>query len=104
MISTLCTAKEQYKTEFKNALDTFAERLCSYVSTETGEWSVKGFIDVYKNIYTISSDTKIVSKILEIHIFPQIIRFAEQIGYNIILAEQQNYYPDLTFVCKKDET
>jgi hypothetical protein len=73
------------------------------VATETGEWSVKGFIDVYKNIYTISSDTKIVSKILEIHIFPQIIQFAEEIGYNIILAEQQNYYPDLTFVNKKNE-
>jgi hypothetical protein len=100
----VCSSKEQYKMEFKNALDAFAEQLCGYVSTETGEWSVKGFIDVYKNIYTISSDTKVVSKILEIHIFPQIIRFAEQIGYNIILAEQQNYYPDLTFVNKKDET
>ncbi|MDR1115285.1 MAG: EcoRV family type II restriction endonuclease [Tannerella sp.] len=96
--------KAHYKTEFKKALDAFAEKLCSYVSTETGEWSVKGFIDVYKNIYTISSDTKIVSKILEIHIFPQLIEFAEQIGYNIILAEQQNYYPDLTFVDKKNET
>jgi hypothetical protein len=95
--------KEQYKSEFKKALDAFAERLHNYVATETGEWSVKGFIDVYKNIYTISSDTKIVSKILEIHIFPQIIQFAEEIGYNIILAEQQNYYPDLTFVSKQDE-
>jgi hypothetical protein len=96
--------KEHYKTEFKKALDAFAEKLRSYVSTETGEWSVKGFIDIYKNIYTISSDTKIVSKVLEIHIFPQIIQFAEQIGYNIILAEQQNYYPDLTFVYRKDKT
>jgi hypothetical protein len=96
--------REQYKSQYKKALDAFAERLHNYVSTETGEWSVKGFIDVYKNIYTISSDTKIVSKILEIHIFPQIIQFAEEIGYNIILAEQQNYYPDLTFVNKKDET
>ena len=96
--------KEQNKSRFKKALDAFAERLHTHVATETGEWSVKGFIDVYKNIYTISSDTKIVSKILEIHIFPQIIRFAEEIGYNIILAEQQNYYPDLTFVNQKDKS
>lgn len=96
--------KNEYKYQFKKALDAFAEKLRSYVATETGEWSVKGFIDVYKNIYTISSDTKIVSKILEIHIFPQIIQFAEEIGYNIILAEQQNYYPDLTFVNRADET
>ena len=95
--------KEQHKSSFKKALTVFAEKLQQHVSTENGEWSVKGFIDVYKNIYTISSDTKIVSKILEIHIFPQIIQFAEQIGYNIIVAEHQNYYPDLTFVNKKDE-
>ncbi|MDR2058339.1 MAG: hypothetical protein LBP83_08710 [Dysgonamonadaceae bacterium] len=38
-------------------LDAFAERLYTYVATETGEWSVKGFIDVYKNIYTISSSS-----------------------------------------------
>jgi hypothetical protein len=96
--------REQYKIDFKQALVAFAEKLRNYVATETGEWSVKGFIDVYKNIYTISSDTKIVSKILEIHIFPQIIQFAEEIGYNIILAEQQNYYPDLTFVNKQNES
>jgi hypothetical protein len=96
--------KEKYKSDFKNALDAFAGKLRQYVATETGEWSVKGFIDVYKNVYTISSDTKIVSKILEIHIFPQIIQFAEEIGYNIILAEQQNYYPDLTFVNRQDES
>ncbi len=75
-----------------------------YVSTETGEWTVKGFIDVYKNIYTISSDTKIVSKILEIHIFPEILRFADNSGYKIILAEHQNWYPDLTFVHKENDS
>ncbi|KDN54567.1 type II restriction endonuclease [Flavobacterium seoulense] len=95
--------KNKYKTEFKKALDTFTEKLEKYVSTENGDWSVKGFIDVYKNIYTISSDTKIVSKILEIHIFPQILQFAEENNYNIILTEHQNYYPDLTFIHKENE-
>ncbi|MBP1638003.1 MAG: restriction endonuclease [Bacteroidetes bacterium] len=95
--------KNNYKLDFKKELDKFAERLKKYVSTDNGDWTVKGFIDVYKNIYTISSDTKIVSKILEIHIFPQILQFAESIGYNIILAEKQNWYPDLTFVNKMNE-
>ncbi len=93
--------KIEYKTEFKKELDKFADRLEKYVSTDNGDWSIKGFIDVYKNIYTISSDTKIVSKILEIHIFPQILHFAESIDFKIILAEKQNWYPDLTFVRKK---
>jgi hypothetical protein len=95
--------KNKYKLEFKKELDNFANRLEKYVSTDNGDWSIKGFIDVYKNIYTISSDTKIVSKILEIHIFPQILQFAESIDYKIILAEKQNWYPDLTFVSKKND-
>lgn len=39
------------------------------ISTEDGNWVVKGFIDVYKNIYTISTDTKVISKIIELYIF-----------------------------------
>lgn len=95
--------KNKYKSDFKKELDKFADKLEKYVSTDNGDWTVKGFIDVYKNIYTISSDTKIVSKILEIHIFPQILLFADSIGYKIILAEKQNWYPDLTFVKKDNE-
>lgn len=95
--------KNKYKLDFKQELDKFADKLEKYVSTDNGDWTVKGFIDVYKNIYTISSDTKIVSKILEIHIFPQILQFAESIGYKIILAEKQNWYPDLTLVNKSNE-
>jgi len=97
------TEKNKYKSDFKRELDKFADKLEKYVSTDNGDWSVKGFIDVYKNIYTISSDTKIVSKILEIHIFPQILQFADSIDYKIILAEKQNWYPDLTFVHKKND-
>lgn len=94
--------KKQYIEEFEKSLTGFVDELQKYVSTETGEWTIKGFIDVYKNIYTISSDTKIVSKILEIHIFPEILRFADNSGYKIILAEHQNWYPDLTFVHKEN--
>lgn len=92
--------KAKYKKKFEKALNELVKDLKSYVSTETGEWTVKGFIDIYKNIYTISSDTKIISKILEIHIFPKILQFAEKFGYKLILAEYQNWYPDLTIIDK----
>lgn len=95
--------KNRYKSEFKKELQKFANKLEKYVSTENGEWTVKGFIDIYKNIFTISADTKIVSKILEIHIFPLILQFAESVGYKVILAEKQNWYPDLTFIHKKND-
>ncbi len=95
--------KGEVKQKFKADLKKFTEKLSDYVSTDNGDWTVKGFIDVFKNIYTISSDTKIVSKILEIHIFPQILQFAENLGYNIVLAEKQNWYPDISFVKKDNE-
>jgi hypothetical protein len=95
--------KNKYKIDFKSKLDAFAKELKNYVSTKDGDWTVKGFIDVYKNIYTISSDTKIVSKILEIHIFPKILEFAEKNKYKLILAEQQNWYPDITFTLRDNE-
>ena len=53
------------KTEFIRQLKGFANTLTQYVSTNSGDWSIKGFIDTEKNIYTISFDTKIISKILE---------------------------------------
>jgi hypothetical protein len=86
------------KAAFSQGFQAFVQNLRAHVSAENGEWTVKVFIDIYRNIYTISSDTKIVSKILEIHLFPQILRFATEQGYSIVLAEHQNWYPDLSFV------
>jgi hypothetical protein len=94
----------QTKQLFKQQLKTFAETLGGHVSTKDYQWTIKGFIDVFQNIYTISADTKIVSKILEIHLFPELLKFAETNGYRIVLADHQNYYPDLSFVSAKDES
>jgi hypothetical protein len=88
--------------------DLFARQLKDFASTlpdvltKDGEWTVRGFIDIFKNIHTISSDTKIISKVLELHLFPHFLAFAESIGYDIELATYQNWYPDLTFLSKRD--
>ncbi len=91
------------KEEFESQLKEFVNGLQEHISTKNGQWTVKGFIDVFQNIYTISSDTKIVSKILEIHLFPKIVEFARKYGYKIVLADHQNYYPDISFVKSDDE-
>ena len=96
--------KELEKQNFRNKLSEFVQCLKSQVSTDSNEWTIKGFIDNFKNIYTISADTKIVSKILEIHIFPKILQFASENNYKIVLADHQNYYPDISFVSNSDET
>lgn len=95
--------REQLKAEFKHIFTDFVETFKSHVSTDDDQWTIKGFIDVFQNIYTISKDTKIVSKILEIHLFPKLLEFASQYNFHIVLAEQQNYYPDLSFVSAEDE-
>jgi len=92
-----------YKKDFEKRLREFVSRISSQVSTEDGQWTVKGFIDVFRDIYTISSDTKIISKILEIHIFPQLLQFAQENGFKVVLAQHQNYYPDISFVKDDNE-
>lgn len=89
---------------FAEKLEAFVAELKDCVSTADGQWTVKGFIDIFENVYTISSDTKIVSKILEIHLFPQILAFAQANEYKVVLAEHQNYYPDISFVKASDES
>ncbi|OGR56915.1 MAG: hypothetical protein A3I11_03160 [Elusimicrobia bacterium RIFCSPLOWO2_02_FULL_39_32] len=91
------------KGQFKQYLKNFVDSLVEHVSSNDQQWTIKGFIDIYKNIYSISSDTKILSKILEIHLFPKILEFAQKYSFNIVLADHQNYYPDISFVFKDDE-
>lgn len=67
------------------------------ISTYDGNWVVKGFIDIYKNIYTISSDTKVIPKIIELYIFPKILEFAQKNQLELELTKEQNFYPDITF-------
>ncbi len=87
------------------SIDDFRSSLLGHVgdfrrtlATENGDWTIKGFIDVYKNVYTISVDTKVVSKIVELMLFPVISRFASSHGFRLVLSKEQNHYPDLTFI------
>lgn len=73
------------------------------LSTPDGSWSVKGFIDIAKNVYTISVDTKVISKIIELMMFPVLKAFAEENKYKMIFSAEQNHYPDVTYVSPKGE-
>lgn len=84
--------------DFHAQLITFEEKFRQALATPDGAWVVKGFIDVHKNIYTISVDTKVISKIIELMLFPVIVEFANTFHYQFILTEHQNHYPDITFI------
>ena len=86
--------------EFFNLLTEEVKTYKSYLETDSHDWIVKGFIDIDKNVYTITNDTKIVSKIIEILLIPKLDKFAHDHGLELELPSKQNFYPDLTF---KDE-
>jgi hypothetical protein len=85
---------------FQNSLLRHTENFRRVLATPSGDWSVKGFIDAAKNIYTISVDTKVVSKIIELMMFPVLLKFAKENGYEMVLSSEQNHYPDVTFITK----
>jgi len=83
---TFITLLRKEVTTYKKALE-----------TSNHDWIVKGFIDVDKNVYTITNDTKVVSKIIEILLIPKLETFASKNGLQLELPSKQNFYPDLTF-------
>ena len=83
--------------QFLTHLQAHAASFAKAVATNEGEWIIKGFIDVYQRVYSISVDTKIVSKVLELLLFPMFVEFAKKHGLAIELCQHQNFYPDLTF-------
>ena len=50
-----------------------------FLETDSQDRIVKGFIDIDKNIYTITNDTKVVSKIIEILLIPKLDSFARKL-------------------------
>jgi hypothetical protein len=85
------------KKQFLDALQDEVATFNSAVSTPNGDWIIKGFIDITNNIYTISVDTKVISKIMELLLFPELERFAEKHNLKMKLPKQQNFYPDISF-------
>lgn len=89
------------KDEFLRLLSKEAGTFKNLLETGNKEWIVKGFIDTNKTVYTISHDTKVVSKIIEIILIPHLANFAIEHDLELQLPSKQNYYPDLTFIDKE---
>jgi hypothetical protein len=87
--------------EFLAQLQAHSATFAKAVATNEGDWIIKRFIDIYRQIYTVSVDTKIVSKVLELLLFPMFVDFAKQHSLDLELCPQQNFYPDLSFVDKQ---
>ncbi len=92
---------EKEKEKFFESLKTFTDSLSSKLIHDN-QWTIRGFIDIFKNIYSLTTDSKVLSKILELHLLPELLSFSEVIDYKIEPAEKQNWYPDFTFISNKN--
>ena len=90
-------------TDFERQMREYMPDFKATLSDDIDDWIVKGFIDTYHNVYTISVDTKVVSKLIELMLFPIFTDFARRHSYELHLAEHQNYYPDITFISRDGE-
>jgi hypothetical protein len=84
--------------EFLEALQAETDGFAKAVATDEGQWIIKGFIDIHRRIYTISVDTKIVSKVLELLLFPMFVEFGKKHRLRLDLSPQQNFYPGISFI------
>ena len=87
--------RELFLCELKLFAAGLAERIARH-----GEWNIRGFIDIFRNVYALSSDSKVLSKAMELQLLPELLSFAEITGYDIEPAEKQNWYPDFTFISR----
>lgn len=62
------------------------------------EWYIKGIVDSKKRLYTISDDTKLISKIFELVSIPIITKAVTPYVISWEIEERQTVYPDLTLI------
>ncbi|MBL7063836.1 MAG: hypothetical protein ISS49_06440 [Anaerolineae bacterium] len=61
-------------------------RLERDLQTEDGLWTLRGFIDTARRVYSLGSDTKVISKALELMLLASITRFWEDRGHGTVDA------------------
>jgi len=64
-------AKKFPYAEFRALFTTLEQEL----QTEDGLWTLRGFVDIARRVYSLGSDTKVISKALELMLLPPITRF-----------------------------
>lgn len=70
-------------TEFEELLAHLEQGL----QTEDGLWTLRGFVDTARRVYSLTTDTKVISKALELMLLPPLSGFWEQQGYKVVPAK-----------------
>jgi hypothetical protein len=72
--------------------ETLTHALCD----EDGHWSIRSIVDNEMNMFTLTTDTKVTSKIFEMQILPYLIAACAERNWELIQADHQNTYPDFS--------
>jgi hypothetical protein len=70
--------------------------LSELICDRNSNWAVKGIIDVDYNVFPMSLDTKVLSKIFEDQLTPRFQEVCQENGWTLYEAAFQNQYPDFT--------
>ena len=94
---------ENEKKVFYQEFESLLQKLESDLQTADGLWTLRGFIDTARQVYSLGPDTKVISKALELMLLPPITHFWATKGYQVIPARYQNFYPDLSLVSPEQQ-
>ena len=67
------------------------------------EWRIKGVVDSEGRLYTLSNDTKLISKVFELVSFPVISEALRPYNVQIEAEKRQTVYPDLTVILNSEK-
>jgi len=87
-------------TIFETQFQSYLPKIIDELQSTNKRWKIKGFIDSQEHIYEITNDTKVVSKLIEIILFPLVLEFANSFNCHFFPTQHQNHYPDVSFVHK----
>ena len=82
-----------------NFQDEFTKKLAEYDI----DYRVRGILTADKRVYSLSSDTKVLSTIFELFVRPVVYDIALQHNLVVEEAKSQTFYPDFTMMKDKDD-
>jgi hypothetical protein len=85
------------------ALRSAVGRIIAGLTDSAGKWKVRGFIDVDKKVYSLTADTKVLSKALELVLLPGLLGYFKRVRARVELAEHQNHYPDISLTSSNEK-
>ncbi|MFQ3611046.1 MAG: type II restriction endonuclease [Fimbriimonadales bacterium] len=84
------------KPAFEQLMQSVLTKLKDAIAIENGDWLMRGLIDIRNRVFPIPSDTKVISKAIELAIVPVLAESLAQSELKVEIAKHQNYYPDVT--------